>query len=82
MRKLWRTMRDLLPQLPVLKKSEMCKARLSEHFLNALGMGWAPQPEWGCPEGIPAFMGRLEGFVRGEAARRGCEPRDLRIPLS
>ena len=82
MRKLWRAMRRSLPQLPVVNGKEMRKQELADSILSALGVGWAPLPEWGCPEGIDAYMARLMVFAGCLADFRGCAARDLPIPLS
>ena len=82
MRRLWRTMRKLLPQLPLLRGRDMRKSELSCHFAEAVGFGWPPLPEWGCPEGIDAYMARLAAYVDAAAARHGCGASQLRLPLS
>lgn len=82
MRNLWRRMRKLLPQLPVLKGPELRKGELTESFSLALGIGWAPLPEWGCPEGIDSYMGRLTRYVRDISAARGVRAGDLPLPIS
>jgi hypothetical protein len=81
MRKLWRAMRRSLPQLPGVNGKEMRKQELADSILSALGVGWAPLPEWGCPEGIDAYMARLMAFAGCLAESRGCAARDLPIPL-
>ena len=69
------------PQLPMLTGRQMHKEELRDHFMSSLGVGYAPLPDWGCPEGLDAYMKRLSRYVTTLADYRGCSPGDLSLPL-
>lgn len=81
MRKLWRRMRRALPQMQVLSGPDMRKDVLAGHLMGVLGIGLAPLPEWGCPEGVDEYMGRLKIYVDNLARARRCVPAELGFPL-
>ena len=81
MRKLWRRMRKDLPQMPAVSVKKMRKEDLVANLMGVIGVGLAPLPEWGCPEGIEAYMARLMAFLAPLAAARGCTPGALEFPL-
>lgn len=81
MRKLWRRMRRVLPRMPALPVKKLRKDDLAAQLLAVIGVGQAPLPAWGCPEGIDAYMERLTDYLTPLAGARRCSPDALEFPL-
>lgn len=60
----------------------LLKDDLSRNLLSALGITGAPLPEWGCPEGVDAYVDRLVRYAGTIADFRGCGAGELETPLS
>jgi hypothetical protein len=64
--------------MPLIRGKDLCKKQLIDRLLETIGIGWAPMPEWGCPEGIDDYMIKIESYAESLAGYRGC--RSVLVP--